>query len=397
MRRAKIWLCAPLIALVLFAGCNRYDEVPFEYALFDALRGRAVRTGGWADYANNGQGIAYTNPDYPIVICDCDAPNPIAKMEAFVEALGRTEPTFIIVCGDIDLSRGRIGYANVPPENIPASERVFLINADTTIIGINDARLMFGGLQLDGRPGDGRAPVQNVIIRNITFWDAVDYDLNLDKLLLWDASGVWVNHNRFTAGTRIHHRHDTRWHDDTLNIREGQITASWNVFYNLDRTILVGSNDGATNPEDRRVTLHHNLFRNVHQRVPRTRGTLMHIYNNYFADANLYVMGPGINARFVVQNNLFDTAGARGIVDWGFPHVGAVIWSEGNVAGPGIAGITAGEVDWGTNDDRAKPWEPGDFYEYILAANVEGLRQLIPERAGPTLRTIDDFTAGLRD
>jgi len=131
--------------------------------------------------------------------------------------------------------------------------------------------------------------------------------------------------------------------------------------------------------------------------VPRTRGTLMHIYNNYFADANLYVMGPGINARFVVQNNLFDTAGARGIVDWGFPHAGAVIWSEGNVAGPGIAGITDGEVDWGTNDDRAKPWEPGDFYEYILAANVEGLRQLIPEHAGPTLRTIDDFTAGLRD
>ena len=370
------------------------------YLLFDALRGLAVRTGGWADYYNGGLGIAYANPGAPIVICDESYPDPGDKLDAFIAALAITEPTFIIVSGDIDLSRGRITPGSMPPENVPMNDRRFDVNADTTIIGINDARLMFGGLRMDGRPGGGRSPIGNVIIRNIAIWDSVDYGLGLDSLLIRGAMGVWIDHVRFTSGNRrnanVSRPDPDRWHDDTLNIREGMVTVSWSEFYNLDRTLLSGSGDGETDREARRVTLHHNFFHNVRQRVPRTRGTQMHMYSNYFYRIGLYIMGPGVNSAFVVQNNLFDSGGTRGIVDWSFPNADAVVWSSGNVAGVGIAGVTNGEIST-READRVKPWEPGDFYQYTLTADVQGLRTLLPGRAGPTLETIADFLAGLGD
>lgn len=408
-------LCVFFSVAFLLACRSGHEKQPADpYELFDALKGRAVHTGGWADFDG---GVAYAAPESPIIINDELFPDPIDKLDAFAAALEINGPAFIIICGDIDLSRGLISPASVPPENIPMEDRRFDVNSDTVIIGINDARLMFGGLRLYGSPGRNRPPVSNVIIRNITIWDSVDYGLSLDSLLIRGASRVWIDHVKFTAGDRrilsntANLSRAQRWHDDTLNIREGQVTVSWCEFTHLDRTMLFGSNAAEANPEDRRITLHHNYFHNVRQRVPRTRGTLMHIYNNYYAELGLYAMGPGRNARFVVQNNLFDSSGLRGVVDYTFndanndhsnpalEYLPPIVWSSGNAARSGIPpemGVINGEVNWGPNTERVKPWEPGDFYEYTLSDNVQGLRTLIPQRAGATLRTLSDFTTNLK-
>jgi len=384
-------------------------------ALFEALRGQRVRTGGWADYANNGQGIAYANPERPILICDCDSPDPIAKLEAFIGALDlRNQHVFIIVCGDVDLSRGRISdepghFPGITDYRVTQDRRLDIRSDNTTIIGINNARIMFGGLRING--------MDNVIIRNLTFWDARDTrpSPGLDNLLLtgnagdgvW-PTGVWIDHVKFSSGY-TDYRLGGDWHDTLLNVTLGEATVSWSRFANANEVLLVGGGDGGEFPPGategellqlrarRRVTLHNNYFHDARTRMPRTRGTQMHMYNNYFRAIGIpasgwgggYVMGPGFNAHFVVQNNLFDAPIHQNrILNTGFPGFNtSLVWSEGN-AGAGV--LADGRVS-GRDQDGNKPWEPSVFYTYTLNTDVEDLRVQIPARAGPTLGTIADF------
>ena len=401
------------------------------YDLFNALRGRRVRTGGWADNANEGAGIRYSNPEAPIIICDKRFPNPIDKLNAFAAALDRraegNPPTFIIISGDIDLSRGTITdapghFPGITDYRVTQDRRFDIRSPDTTIIGINDARLMFGGLRINGNINSS---TMNIIIRNVTFWDARDTrpSPGLDGLLLTGNSntnahgydwptGVWVDHVKFSSG-------DTNflaggdWHDTLLNVTLGEITVSRSRFMNANEVLLVGGGDGGENPPGasaddllwlrsrRRVTLHNNYFHDARTRMPRTRGTQMHMYNNYFRAIGTtapgwsagYVMGPGFNAHFVVQGNLFDAPIQQNrILNTTFPGFNtAVVWSEHN-AGVGV--LAGGRVS-NRPQDNSKPWEPGDFYDYTLNADVQSLRDSIPMRAGPTLVTLDDFLTNL--
>jgi len=389
-------------------------------SLFEALRGRRVRTGGWADYANGRQGMSYTNPASPIVICDERFPDPLAKRRVFTDALNRDDPTFIIVSGDIDLSDGRLwDNSGNHPAGADFNSRIFDVGSNTTLIGLNDARLKFGGLRIQGMAS---APRQNVIIRNVTFWDAHDSSGNpgLDALLIRWAVDVWVDHNKFTNGLCDHRAAGYGdWHDTLLNVRHGRVTISWNEITNGREVLLVGSSDDPAYMirEDRRVTLHHNYFHRTHSRMPRTRGTQMHIYNNVFRDVSTggYALGPGRNAHFVVQNNLFvhPISNNNRVVNWGFASAGfpAVVWSEGN-AGFGDSRLVghfanSGGTVWFDRNAGApsgvgsmptvRPWVPANFYEYALTADVQGLRALLSERAGPTLATIGDFTASIRN
>jgi len=378
--------------------------------LFEALRGRPVNTGGWADFANNGEGIAYASPANLTLISPETHPDPIARRQAFTAALNNNNPTFIIVSGDIDLSDGSITNA---PGHFPGvtdtnvNHRRFDIGSNTTIIGINNARIMFGGLQIINR--------HNIIIRNLTFWDARDTrsDPGLDGLLINNGStGVWLDHLKFSSGEAPFNAPGAGdWHDTLLNVRNGAVTVSWSEFTNGNEVLLVGSNDNEINPEQRRVTLHHNYFHGARTRMPRTRGTQMHIYNNFFRNIGApggtfgggYVMGPGINAHFVVQNNLFEASIHQNrVIHWNFNNHGAVVWHSGNEGLPlNPASLTGGgsPAPVLTTDVALRPWNPADFYDYVLNAhgNVQALRSVIPARAGPTLWALEDFLTNLRD
>ena len=401
--------------------------------LFNALRGLSVTTGGWADNANDGAGIHYANADAPIIICDERYPDPIHKLDAFTAALDRraegSPPTFIIISGDIDLSRGTITddpghFAGVTDHRVTQDRRFDIRSPTTTIIGINNARLMFGGLRINGNINSS---TMNIIIRNVTFWDARDTrpSPGLDGLLLTGNSrendhgydwptGVWVDHVKFSSGA-TDFLLGGDWHDTLLNVTLGEITVPNSRFTNANEVLLVGGGDGGEFPagatEDellwlrsrRRVTLHNNYFHDARTRMPRTRGTQMHMYNNYFRTIGTtapgwsagYVMGPGFNAHFVVQGNLFDAPIQQNrILNTTFPGFNtAIVWSEHN-AGVGV--FVGGRVSTRVQDND-KPWEPGDFYDYTLNTDVAGLRTLIPAKAGPTLETLADFTTNLRD
>ncbi|WP_129838996.1 pectate lyase [Streptomyces sp. RFCAC02] len=216
-------------------------------------------------------------------------------------------------------------------------ERVVLpVGSNTTIIGADDdARLL--GATLDVRGAD------NVIVRNLTFedsfdcfpqWDPTDgefgeWNSEYDSLVLYGSTHVWVDHNTFTDGRRPDAEQPRYFgrlfqqHDGQLDIVRGAdlVTASWNVFTEHDKTILIGNSDGAS-ADDRgrlRATFHHNLFHNVTERAPRVRYGQVDVYSNHFRQdegaAYGYSFGIGIESALVAEYNAFTLPDGLGAAD----------------------------------------------------------------------------------
>jgi pectate lyase len=370
--------------------------------IFAELKGKRVITNGWADLYN-GQGLSYTNPSSLTLINDKTHPNAISKREAFTTAINSNMAKFIIISGDIDLSDGKISdndksyfdqFEGTSPYKRINGDISFPVGSNTTIIGIDDARIMFGGLSIQDR--------ENIIIRNITFWDAhgsteqdtqqvPDSKASATALQVGTSSnghgvrGLWVDHCKFTDGTCSDLIRNVN-HDGAFDIRHGTfITVSWTEFTNHDKVMLVGSGDSAPylDPLLRQITLHHNYFHGVTQRMPRTRGAQVHIYNNCYNNIgtqgnNGTFMGPGVNAQFIVENNFFGTKS-------GGTNSKQIDWMDNgtNPAQVYYAGNNKQDLAFWVKASAAKPWTI--TYEYTLEPNAE-LLQSIPAKAGTTLR-----------
>jgi pectate lyase len=234
---------------------------------------------------------------------------------------GRVNPTG-------PLERARVASASAQ------SARVRIrIPANTTIYGIG-ANPTIRGAWFDIRPSSttGNQPM-NVIIRNIAFEDSIDcfpqwaptdgaqgnWNSAYDSISVRNATHVWVDHNSFSDVTsadeslpvifgRIYQVHDG--HIDVTN-ESDFVTISYNHLLNHDKTMLIGSSDTATADRNKlRVTIHHNLFDGVGQRVPRVRFGQVHVYNNLFrinADTNYgYSWGVGVESQLYAENNAFE-------------------------------------------------------------------------------------------
>ena len=386
-----------VFTVVLIAACERRDKSLSPQEIFNSLKGRKITTNGWADIANDGAGLSYTNPENFILIDDAAFPAAIDKRAAFTDAIALDSEKFIIVSGDIDLSDGRISdddksyfdqFEEEPPYRRKNADINFRIGSNTVIIGINNARLMFGGFFIIDK--------KNVIIRNVTFYDAhgstrndtgregyEDSKADIDALVVrGSAEGIWVNHCKFTDGVCSDMARNYN-HDGAFDIVKGKyITVSWCEFTNHDKVMLVANSDSAENAiaEDRQITLHHNYFHYNTQRMPRTRGTQMHIYNNYYdnigADGNGgSFMGPGWGAQFIVENNFFgNKAYGEKTIEWfSAPdeYRAKFFYTGNNRADDDIAW-------WGRESDSARPWQPA--YEYALEP-YEGLPESVSANA----------------
>jgi pectate lyase len=385
--------------------------------IFNALKGTAVTTHGWADLSNSGAGLRYATPAALTLIDDASYPAAENKRSAFTSVINTDTEKFIIVSGDIDLSDGKISDAdksffdqfNPTTHARLHNDITFNIGSNTTIIGINDARLMFGGLKVSGK--------SNIIIRNVTFYDAhgstaydtvyteanpgsgLDDKASIDALVVGGASnGIWVDHCRFTDGvcsdlSRNYH------HDGAFDIPQGKnITVSWCEFTNHDKVMLVAGGDTLIEPGDRQITLHHNWFHFATQRMPRTRGTQMHLYNNLYdnignAGNGGACLGPGINARFLVEHNFFGISGQTGGELSGTFIVNYANQVYPTVSGDPNSGVTFPAIVWSSGNNKAvprspldtgdsKPWEPA----YSYSPDETGtLPTAVPAGAGPVL------------
>jgi pectate lyase len=203
------------------------------------------------------------------------------------------------------------------------------VPANTTIIGVGrNAGFKGASLQING--------VDNVIVRNLSFespldcfpqWDPTDtadgnWNSEYDSAVVYGATHVWLDHNTFTDGDHpdstlpYYYGRIFEQHDGELDIVKGAdyVTASWNVFEDHDKTILIGNSDSeSTAALDRghlKATFHHNLFANLVERAPRVRFGQVDSYNNHFVagDGYGYSYGIGKESQLVAEHNAFTLA-----------------------------------------------------------------------------------------
>ncbi|WP_314612665.1 pectate lyase family protein [Streptomyces stackebrandtii] len=202
------------------------------------------------------------------------------------------------------------------------------VPANTTIVGVGKhAGITGGSLQVQG--------VDNVVVRNLTLespldcfpqWDPTDgatgaWNSEYDSLVVYGATHVWIDHNTFTDGAHpdsslpSYYGEVYQQHDGELDVVRGAdlVTASWNVFTDHDKTLMIGNSDsaGATDRGKLRVTLHHNLFDKVVERAPRVRFGQVDAYNNHFVVAGpsyVYSLGIGQESQLVAEKNAFTLA-----------------------------------------------------------------------------------------
>ena len=269
--------------------------------------------------------------DQPLTCDDYARPDPETgtpySLTAFLEAYdpaswGMVEPTG-------PLERARVASAAAQQARVRIR-----VPANTTIVGQGyDARVR--GAWFDVRPSStsGNTPM-NVIIRNLRFedtfdcfpkWDPTDgaagnWNSLYDSISVRNATHVWIDHNGFrdvatadatlpTYFGRLFQVHDG--FVDVTNISDN-VTISWNTLVDHDKAMLIGSSDSAVVDRDAlRVTLHHNLFQDLGQRVPRVRFGKVHVYNNVYriGDAAAarfgYAWGVGIESAIHADRNAF--------------------------------------------------------------------------------------------
>ncbi len=194
------------------------------------------------------------------------------------------------------------------------------INSNTTIIGLEDAVIKGGTIQISG--------VSNVIIRNIRIQDGYDpfphhekddgFNAQWDNVCIDSSKNIWIDHCVF-EDTMKYSMVDTssgeeKWqtYDGLCDIKGDatNITVSNSIFNNHDKTMLIGSSDSDGDNSKRFVTLCGNYFYNCGQRLPMVRNTTIHIFNNYYdssnpAYSNSYAIGRRKNCIVYAENNYF--------------------------------------------------------------------------------------------
>jgi pectate lyase len=262
----------------------------------------------------NGRIDANVNDANEPLTC-ADYADPAYSLDAYLAAYdpavwGRVAPT------------GPLEEARVRSTQNQRARVMINVGSNTTIVGINGAKLSGANLILDR--------VTNVILRNVTFADAHDcfpawtptdgaegnWNSLYDTVTLTGATNVWVDHNAFDDGNNddaLQPRHFNRpyqVHDGSLDIIRASdlVTVSWNHFRDHDKTMLIGStNTVGADVGKLRVTLHHNRFANNGQRLPRVRFGQVDIYNNYFyftdEETFSYAWGVGVYASLYAENN----------------------------------------------------------------------------------------------
>lgn len=201
------------------------------------------------------------------------------------------------------------------------------VPSNTSIIGMDNAKLKGVNLVLDS---------DNVIIRNIQFespydyfpaWDPNDgpegnWNSQYDSISIKGGTHIWIDHSSFQDGPEKVEKYFGRKYEhrdglvDITNEAD-YITISYSTFENHNKTMLIGSSDSKISDEGKlHVTLHHNYFHNVVQRLPRVRFGQVHVYNNYFASdttngeyAYAYALGVGKNSQIYAENNVADIVG----------------------------------------------------------------------------------------
>jgi pectate lyase len=122
-----------------------------------------------------------------------------------------------------------------------------------------------------------------------------------DAIRLVSSTKVWIDHNSLS-----------RCEDGLVDVTVGStdVTISNNWFFNHDKVMLLGHDDGHAADSRMRVTVAFNRFGpNVNQRMPRIRHGYAHVVNNLYMGWKDYAIGGSMGPSVKSQGNLFMASG----------------------------------------------------------------------------------------
>jgi len=222
----------------------------------------------------------------------------VRTLPELVAALKDNTPRLVELLDDVDLSPLTNSAAGSPPE-FPTG-RIFVGSNKTLFSRGVGAVIRRGTLEIVRQ--------QNIILQNLKFRDLWVHDPSgkydqwgWDYVAIDRSHHVWVDHCDFE-----------RVYDGMVDVKKGAdlVTLSWNIFRDQKKCLLVGHSDSATTAAlDRgrlNLTLHHNWFDRVDERIPRMRIGNAHVFNNYITGLG----GKGIQstsgAAVLVEHCVFD-------------------------------------------------------------------------------------------
>jgi pectate lyase len=218
-----------------------------------------------------------------------------------------------------------------------------------TIIGVGaTAAILQGGFMLE--PG-----VHNVILRNLTIsgafvegdWEGKTNDF--DAVQMDTAHHVWIDHCHFhhMGDGLIDSRKDTTY-----------LTVSWSVFSDHNKTFGIGWTESVSS----QITIHHNVFRDVNQRVPSVDNVLRaHLYNNWLLRVAAYGNYARGGTNMVLQNSVFDR-----VADPHYADTGSLVASGNIYRNASGQRETAGSVFFAPSALYPYKLDPADKLEALL-------------------------------
>ena len=170
-------------------------------------------------------------------------------------------------------------------QTIEASGTIIELSNDKTICGIGDRAFLKGiGFHLKN--------VSNVIIRNLKM---TMIGGGADDIIGGETTGsatggnYWIDHcefyNEYPTLPASASKKDK--YDGIVDFKKqvANITISWCYFHDHWKCSLIGFSTDK-DPYDRKITYHHNWFKNIKSRAPSYRAGTAHIYNNYYDGLN---------------------------------------------------------------------------------------------------------------
>lgn len=126
---------------------------------------------------------------------------------------------------------------------------------------------------------------------------------------------------------------DVDWYDGLLDCKNdsGYVTVSWNYLHDSFKCSLVGSSD--SDNYDRKMTYHHNIFKNVKERLPSYRFGTGHIFSNYYVDVWSSAVNARMGAKLRVESNFFENVGSGAVNSASGLATGPIGWWNGDATG----------------------------------------------------------------
>ena len=162
-------------------------------------------------------------------------------------------------------------------QTIGASGTIIELSNDKTILGVGDKALLTGiGFHLKN--------VSNVIIRNVKM---TMIGGGADDIIGGETTGsatggnYWIDHcefyNEYPTLPETAAKKDK--YDGIIDFKQqvSKITISWCYFHDHWKCSLIGFSTDK-DPYDRKITYHHNWFKNIKSRAPSYRAGTAHVY-----------------------------------------------------------------------------------------------------------------------